>query len=107
MIDRNKIPPPQIRLTEMAAQQLQLMLDHDPTLQGKCMRIHVEGKGCKGFRYVLGIGRNSARRFYLRERGYCHSPRPLLCLLFTTRRDKLCGFGIWPGWVYRGGATPG
>ena len=56
MIDCTKIPPPQIHLTLEAAQQMRLMLQHDPTLQGKCIRIHISGKGCEGFRYALGPG---------------------------------------------------
>ena len=56
MIDREKISPPQVHLTPKAAGQILLMFEHDTTLKGQCVRLYIDGKGCDGFRYALGIG---------------------------------------------------
>ncbi|MCY4643264.1 MAG: hypothetical protein OXB88_01465 [Bacteriovoracales bacterium] len=56
MIDRERIPPPRVELSQRALEQLCLMRAHDPTLMGQCIRIQIAGKGCEGFRYALGFG---------------------------------------------------
>ena len=58
VIDQEKIPKPHIDLSTEAALQLRLIRHHDPLhISGeKCLRIHVEEKGCQGFTYALGEG---------------------------------------------------
>ena len=67
MIDREKIPSPQVHLTPKAARQIRLMFEHDPTLKGQYVRLYIEGKGCEGFRYALGIGRTLPEDFIVKS----------------------------------------
>lgn len=55
MIDRDKIIPPRIKLTEAAGRQLSLMFSTDPVFKSKVLRIQITSKGCDGFKYALGI----------------------------------------------------
>ena len=87
MIDRNKIPAPRIDLAPEAARQLQLMLKHDPTLRGKCVRVHIEGKGCQGFRYAVLAGEALAEDFVVESRG------------ISLHLDPFCAFYLQEGRV--------
>lgn len=44
-----------IKITETAKAQINLMLDHDFTLESKVLRISIDGKGCDGFDYAIGF----------------------------------------------------
>lgn len=54
-IDSKKINLPKIEFTQMALEQLNLILENDFTLSGKYLRILVSGKGCDGFKYSVGF----------------------------------------------------
>jgi len=54
-INRDLVKLPQLRLTERARLQLQLILDNDFTLINKKLRILISGKECDGFTYSLGF----------------------------------------------------
>lgn len=45
----------QITLTDEAVRQIQLIQEHDFTVEGKVFRLKVDGKGCNGFDYALGF----------------------------------------------------
>lgn len=49
--------PSEIKLfvTDSAVRQIQLMQDHDYTLEGLHFRIKIGGKGCEGFTYDTGF----------------------------------------------------
>lgn len=49
--------PSDIKLfvTDSAVRQIQLMQDHDYTLEGLLFRIKIGGKGCEGFTYDTGF----------------------------------------------------
>jgi len=54
-VDRSQVATPDIKLTEKAQAQLQLILDNDFTLKGKYFRLLISGKGCEGFNYSVGF----------------------------------------------------
>lgn len=54
-IDRSKVVLPRLTFTQIAQDQLNLMLENDFTLQGKFLRILISGKGCEGFKYSIGF----------------------------------------------------
>ncbi|MFG1499116.1 iron-sulfur cluster biosynthesis family protein [Halobacteriovorax sp. XZX-3] len=54
-IDRSQVVLPQLTFTQVAQDQLNLMLENDFTLQGKYLRILISGKGCEGFKYSIGF----------------------------------------------------
>ncbi|RZF20892.1 MULTISPECIES: HesB/IscA family protein [Halobacteriovorax] len=54
-IDRSQVTLPKLSFTQMAQDQLNLMLENDFTLQGKYLRILISGKGCEGFKYSIGF----------------------------------------------------
>lgn len=54
-IDRSQVTLPTLTFTEIARDQLNLMLENDFTLQGKYLRILISGKGCEGFKYSIGF----------------------------------------------------
>lgn len=54
-LDAKKIPLPNIILTQIAKDQLNLIIKNDFTLAGKYLRILVSGKGCDGFTYSIGF----------------------------------------------------
>ena len=66
MIDREKISPPQVNLSPRAAWQIRLMFEHDSTLEGRCVRLYIDGKGCDGFRYALGAGEALSEDFIVK-----------------------------------------
>ncbi len=45
----------QLLITDSAVRQIQLMQDHDYTLEGLSFRIKIGGKGCGGFTYDTGF----------------------------------------------------
>ncbi|EQC51502.1 iron-sulfur cluster assembly accessory protein [Bacteriovorax sp. DB6_IX] len=54
-INRKDIVLPTVTFTEVALEQLTLMLENDFTLSGKYLRILISGKGCDGFTYSVGF----------------------------------------------------
>lgn len=64
-IDREKILPPNIELTERALSQILLILKHDHTLKGPYFRIQIDGKGCDGFTYATGFDSPSPDDFQI------------------------------------------
>lgn len=44
-----------IKMTEIAKQQLGLILVNDYTLENQIFRLKIDGKGCNGFDYALGF----------------------------------------------------
>ncbi len=54
-VDREKVILPILNFTQIAKDQLNLMLENDFTLQGKYLRILISGKGCEGFKYSIGF----------------------------------------------------
>ena len=87
MIDHEKISPPTISLSHEAARQLHLMFQHDPTLQNRCFRIHIQSKGCEGFRYALGMGENLPQDFIVKTEG------------IDIHLDPFCAFYLQEGTI--------
>ena len=54
-INREQIPTPIVSFTDIAWQQLNLILENDFTLNGKYLRLLISGKGCDGFTYSIGF----------------------------------------------------
>lgn len=54
-IDRSRIDLPQIAVDSEALEQLKMMWQFDPTLEGKVFRFAIDGKGCDGFDYACGF----------------------------------------------------
>ncbi len=64
-LDRDKIATPQLTVSALAREQLNLMLIHDVTLQEKAIRIEIAGKGCDGFTFDIGFTRPKVDDFLL------------------------------------------
>lgn len=84
MIDRAKISPPQVSLAPEAAAQIRLIFQHDHTLQGKCVRLHIDGKGCDGFRYALGMGQALPGDFIVEAQGIAVHLDPFCAFYLQT-----------------------
>ncbi len=54
-IDRAQILTPEITFSELALNQLKLIMENDFTLSGKYLRLLISGKGCDGFTYSSGF----------------------------------------------------
>lgn len=54
-IDVDRVAAPRVRLTRLAIEQLALILENDPSVEGKCLRVLISGKGCHGFDYQVGF----------------------------------------------------
>lgn len=54
-VDKSKIKAPIVEFSDQALSQLKLILENDPTLEDKWLRIVVSGKGCDGFDYSVGF----------------------------------------------------
>jgi Fe-S cluster assembly iron-binding protein IscA len=54
-MSQDPIEKPLISLSADAARQIQLIQQHDYTLEGQLFRIKIGGKGCGGFTYELGF----------------------------------------------------
>jgi iron-sulfur cluster insertion protein len=54
-LDLEKISAPELCVSVSSLAQLELMTENDPTLEGKFLRILVNGKGCAGFDYATGF----------------------------------------------------
>jgi len=54
-MSQDPIEKPVLTLSADAARQIQLIQQHDYTLEGLCFRIKIGGKGCGGFTYELGF----------------------------------------------------
>ena len=50
-----KIENIDIKITDEAAGQINLIKEHDFTVSDKIFRLKVDGKGCNGFDYALGF----------------------------------------------------
>jgi iron-sulfur cluster assembly accessory protein len=55
IIDRTQISLPEIKISAEALSQMQLMLEHDVTIENKVLRLQISGKGCHGFDYSIGF----------------------------------------------------
>ena len=44
-----------ITITENAVERIKELLQHDPSAQGKALRLYVEGGGCAGFQYAFSL----------------------------------------------------
>jgi len=55
MIDRTQILLPVIEISPEALSQIQLMIEHDVTIENKVLRLQISGKGCHGFDYSMGF----------------------------------------------------
>ena len=69
VVDRDKVPVPRVRLSPLAAEQLGLIVRNDPTVEGKCLRVLISGKGCHGFDYQVGFDARREGDFVLPLRG--------------------------------------
>ncbi len=54
-VDASQISRPTALFTERAWSQMALILENDPTLEGKVFRIGIAGKECDGFTYEAGF----------------------------------------------------
>lgn len=54
-IDIDKIEIPKVSISKEARWQIANMLENDPYLAGKFLRITIDGKGCDGFTYAIGF----------------------------------------------------
>jgi Fe-S cluster assembly iron-binding protein IscA len=50
-IDRQKILPPKLTLSNEALKQIDLRMRYEPNMENKVFRIHIDGKGCDGFTF--------------------------------------------------------
>ncbi|MBI2521162.1 MAG: hypothetical protein HYV97_12115 [Bdellovibrio sp.] len=55
VLDKDKIITPQLTVSTLAREQLNLMVIHDSTLHEKVMRIEISGKDCDGFTFEIGF----------------------------------------------------
>lgn len=62
-IDRDKIPVPEVQLTDLALGQLKMMWEFDPTLENQVFRFSIDGKGCDGFDYACGFSEKNEADF--------------------------------------------
>ncbi len=65
MIDKHQVKTPQIHISSAALQQLELIVAHDPTFQGKVFRINIGTKGCDGFTYSFSLSTPLEKDFAL------------------------------------------
>ena len=54
-MQENEQKLPHIDITDRAFDQFQLIQENDFTLEGKSIRLSIDGKGCGGFDYALGF----------------------------------------------------
>lgn len=55
IVDPSKVLMPKLFFSQVALNQLRLILDNDFTLKGKYLRVLISGKGCDGFTYSVGF----------------------------------------------------
>ena len=53
--EKEKIAIPQLTISTLAREQLNLMVIHDVTLHDKALRIEIAGKDCDGFTFDIGF----------------------------------------------------
>jgi iron-sulfur cluster insertion protein len=58
-ISLDNVAAPCVELTEAAIGQFRLMKEHDQTLKGLVIRVNINGKGCDGFEYGLGMDKTA------------------------------------------------
>jgi Fe-S cluster assembly iron-binding protein IscA len=73
-IDRSKIEIPRINFTQMAINELKLIIENDFTLAGKYFRLLISGKGCEGFTYSAGFTDIFEEDFLLKINSLSNSP---------------------------------
>ncbi len=56
-----------LTLSDSAIRQIQLMQEHDYTLDGLSFRIKIGGKGCEGFTYDTGFSEKHADDFVVKK----------------------------------------
>lgn len=66
IIDRKKVIPPNIKFSENAFRQLQLLIENDFTLAGRYFRVLISGKGCDGFTYSVGFSDMTQEDFIIK-----------------------------------------
>lgn len=62
-IDRSKINSPKVEISDFARSQIELIIKHDPSIQGKIFRIQIAGKSCDGHQYQFGFSNEEAEDF--------------------------------------------
>jgi iron-sulfur cluster insertion protein len=62
-IDLDQIEVPQVELSQQAGWQIANMLENDPYLENKFLRLTIDGKGCDGFTYAIGFTRENENDF--------------------------------------------
>lgn len=83
-----KIDASDIRMlvTDSAVRQIQLMQQHDYTLEGLQFRIKIGGKGCGGFTYDTGFSEPHPDDLYLKKN------YPLIGMELTILMDPFTAF---------------
>lgn len=71
-IDRNGVTTPSILFSERAVQEWELILENDFTLEGKQLRIAIDGKECDGFTYAVGFDDKRKEDFEVSIEGTSH-----------------------------------
>ncbi len=69
-LDLSKIECPKIEVTNEAQSQILLMSENDPSLEGKSLRLLINGKGCAGFDYASGFDFPRADDFIVALSGF-------------------------------------
>lgn len=71
-IDRSGVTTPSILFSERAVQEWELILENDFTLEGKLLRIAIDGKECDGFTYAVGFDDKKSEDFEVCVDGTSH-----------------------------------
>jgi Fe-S cluster assembly iron-binding protein IscA len=71
-IDREGVTTPSILFSERAVQEWELIIENDFTLEGKQLRITIDGKECDGFTYAVGFDDKTDEDFEISIEGIDH-----------------------------------